>query len=105
MCTIDNNVEELKFIDLCCGIGGFHQALHNIGFKCVLASDIDESCRVNYELNYKLKPHGDLTKIDIKKIPDFDILCAGFLVSHFQKPATKKDLKIIEVTYFSIYVK
>ena len=34
-------MEELNFIDLCCGIGGFHQALTRLGMKCVLASDID----------------------------------------------------------------
>ena len=61
------NEKELKFIDLCCGIGGFHEALSNMGMRCVLASDIDEACRKNYELNYKLKPKGDLTKLDVKK--------------------------------------
>ena len=63
-----DNIIEIKYIDLCCGIGGFHQALSNMGMKCVLASDIDKECRNNYELNYKIKPKGDLTKIDIKTI-------------------------------------
>ena len=73
------------FIDLCCGIGGFHQALSNMGMTCVLASDIDKECRSNYELNYKIKPMGDLTDIDIKTIPDFDVLCAGFPCQPFSK--------------------
>jgi DNA (cytosine-5)-methyltransferase 1 len=73
------------FIDLCSGIGGFHQALSNMGMKCVLASDIDKECRNNYELNYKIKPKGDLTKIDIKTIPSFDVLCAGFPCQPFSK--------------------
>lgn len=84
------NDEELKFIDLCCGIGGFHQALSNMGMKCVLASDIDEACRKNYELNYKLKPEGDLTKLDVKKIPGFDVLCAGFPCQPFSKAGDQK---------------
>ena len=34
-----------------------------------LASDIDKDCRENYELNYKIKPEGDLTKIsDVRNI-------------------------------------
>ena len=71
-------MEKMKYIDLCCGIGGFHQALSNMGMECVMASDIDKNCIDNYELNYKIRPEGDLTKIDITKIPNFDILCAGF---------------------------
>jgi DNA (cytosine-5)-methyltransferase 1 len=69
---------KLKFIDLCCGIGGFHYALKNLGYECVMASDINEHCRLNYEENHKIKPLGDLTKIDVETIPRFDILCAGF---------------------------
>jgi DNA (cytosine-5)-methyltransferase 1 len=76
---------QMTFIDLCCGIGGFHQSLSNMGMKCVMASDIDTNCRVNYELNYGIKPQGDLTKIDIKSIPSFDILCAGFPCQPFSK--------------------
>jgi DNA (cytosine-5)-methyltransferase 1 len=84
------NEKELKFIDLCCGIGGFHEALSNMGMRCVLASDIDEACRKNYELNYKLKPKGDLTKLDVKKIPGFDVLCAGFPCQPFSKAGDQK---------------
>lgn len=28
----------LKFIDLCCGIDGFHQALHKLNFKLIFLS-------------------------------------------------------------------
>ena len=77
--------KKMKFIDLCCGIGGFHQALSKLKMKCVLASDINEECRQNYKLNYKIKPYGDLTKIYIKKIPKFDVLCAGFPCQPFSK--------------------
>ena len=85
-----NEVEKLKFIDLCCGIGGFHYALHNMGHQCVLASDINQDCRMNYEINHKIKPEGDLTKINIKSIPNFDILCAGFPCQPFSKAGEQK---------------
>jgi DNA (cytosine-5)-methyltransferase 1 len=84
---------KLKFIDLCCGIGGFHYALKNLGFECVMASDIDEKCRNNYELNHKIKPLGDLTKIEITSIPNFDILCAGFPCQPFSKAGEQKGFK------------
>ena len=82
--------QNLKFIDLCCGIGGFHYALKNLGHECVMASDINEKCRDNYELNHNIKPLGDLTKIDIESIPNFDILCAGFPCQPFSKAGDQK---------------
>ena len=76
---------KMKFIDLCCGIGGFHQALANMGMECVLASDIDKECRNNYEENYSIRPEGDLKNIVIRDIPPFDVLCAGFPCQPFSK--------------------
>lgn len=77
--------KSLKFIDLCCGIGGFHQALTKMGLKCVMASDIDPECKRVYEENYKIKPLDDLQKINIEDIPKFDVLCAGFPCQPFSK--------------------
>jgi DNA (cytosine-5)-methyltransferase 1 len=76
--TIDLN-KGFEFIDLFCGIGGFHQAMNRTGnSKCVFACDIDKNCRDTYEENYKIKPVGDITKIEINNIPNFDVLCGGF---------------------------
>lgn len=71
-------LKNMKFIDLFCGIGGFHCALKSLGAECVLASDIDEKCRKTYETNWGIKPVGDITALESKDIPDFDILCGGF---------------------------
>ena len=43
------------FIDLFAGIGGFHQAMHSVGMKCVFASEWDKNARISYEANYKPK--------------------------------------------------
>ena len=67
-----------KFIDLFCGIGGFHQALHKMGATCVLACDIDKECRIVYKDNYGIEPVSNVKDIDEKTMDDFDILCAGF---------------------------
>ncbi|MGC2234998.1 MAG: DNA (cytosine-5-)-methyltransferase [Pyrinomonadaceae bacterium] len=70
--------EKLKYIDLFCGIGGFHQAADELKMECVFASDIDEEARKAYEHNYGIKPAGDITGVRSKYIPDHDILFAGF---------------------------
>ena len=44
----------LKYIDLFCGIGGFHQALREMGAECMLACDKDKYCRQVYEMNYDM---------------------------------------------------
>jgi DNA (cytosine-5)-methyltransferase 1 len=80
---------KFKFIDLFCGVGGFHQALDKLGGHCVFASDIDEHCRNIYEKNYGLRPHGDITKVDPKTIPDFDILTGGFPCQSFSHSGKK----------------
>ena len=82
--------QPLTFIDLFCGIGGFHQALDALGTKCILACDIDEKCRMNYEVNYGVKPVKDIKDINEKMLPDFDILCGGFPCQPFSNGGKKK---------------
>ena len=82
--------KSFTFIDLFCGIGGFHEALTQLGGTCVLASDIDEKCKKIYEKNYKIKPEGDIKDIDIPSIPNFDVLCAGFPCQPFSKAGHQK---------------
>jgi len=72
-----------KFIDLFCGIGGFHIALQKQGMDCVFSSDIDEKARTAYYQNFGDKPEGDITKIPERDIPAHDILCAGFPCQSF----------------------
>jgi DNA (cytosine-5)-methyltransferase 1 len=80
---IDNNEKTFNFIDLCCGIGGFHTAINNIKellSKCILSSDIDLNCRKTYFINHGMVVHNDLTKIPKEKLKDvrIDMVCAGF---------------------------
>ena len=92
---IKNTPVEIKlttytFIDLFCGIGGFHQALKRTGAKCVLSCDIDESCREVYKDNYGIEPLDNITNVDEKNMVDFDILCAGFPCQSFSNGGNKK---------------
>ena len=71
----------MRFVDLFCGIGGFHAALHRLGHECVFATDIDKHAAETYELNWG-KPGGFDVNCDIRsvldEIPEMDIICAGF---------------------------
>lgn len=78
-------MKKFKFIDLFCGIGGFHQAMEQLGGQCVYACDIDDDCRKTYYANYNLMPERDITQIDAKDIPEYDVLCAGFPCQAFSK--------------------
>ena len=67
-------MSSLTFIDLFCGIGGFHQALKKINkkYKCILASDICSNAKAVYQDNYGNDiPFNDnikyITQLEFKK--------------------------------------
>lgn len=68
----------LNFVDLFCGIGGFHFASRGLGLDCVLACDIDAEARKSYHANFGIQPTVDVRKLDPVLMPDFDLLFAGF---------------------------
>ena len=104
----------LKFIDLFAGIGGFHRALADLGYKCELTCEIDPECKIVYQANFtESKRPGrfyenirTLTRKDIddedsyysdktidKKVFDHDILCAGFPCQPFSKSGHQQGFK------------
>lgn len=98
-----------KFIDLFAGIGGFHLAFHELGADCVFASEWDENARKTYEHNLRrVSPKlfksgqflGDITKVDKKDIPDFDILTGGFPCQPFSQAGHKKGFDDTRGTLF-----
>lgn len=106
-----NNKKEFRFIDLFAGIGGFHIAMHENGGKCVFASEIDKFARQTYEHNFKnISPeifengnfNRDITDptLDYSKIPNFDILCAGFPCQPFSHAGLKKGFDDTRGTLF-----
>jgi DNA (cytosine-5)-methyltransferase 1 len=68
----------LTFIDLFAGIGGMRIALEKVSSKCVFSSEWDKYAQKTYQANFGEVPHGDITKISVKALPNFDILSAGF---------------------------
>lgn len=90
----------MKFVDLFAGIGGFHVALKSIGMTCVLACEIDKFARQTYLENFDdsflkketLFPE-DIWSVDFNKMPNFDVLCAGFPCQPFSQVGQKKGFK------------
>jgi DNA (cytosine-5)-methyltransferase 1 len=68
----------IRIIDLFAGIGGIRLGFESHGCECVFSSEWDTDAQKMYEANHGDKPHGDITRIDPKNIPDHDILLAGF---------------------------
>ncbi len=72
-----------KSIDLFAGIGGIRMGFDNAfgkKIKTVFVSEWDEAAQKTYRANFKDKFEiaGDITQIEEKNIPSFDICLAGF---------------------------
>ena len=91
---------KFTFIDLFAGIGGFRYALQDLGGKCVFTSEWDVAAQKTYESNFGDKPHGDITKISEKDIPDHDVLCAGFPCQAFSIAGKRKGFEETRGTLF-----
>jgi DNA (cytosine-5)-methyltransferase 1 len=82
-CGMCAGAKVFRSIDLFAGIGGirlgFDQAFGN-AIKTVFVSEWDEYAQKTYRYNFGELPTiaGDITKVDEKDIPEFDICLAGF---------------------------
>src|SRR4051812_31024687 len=86
--------EQLRFIDLFCGIGGFRIAFEQLGCKCVFSSDWDKHSQITYEANFGERPHGDIYSVAESSIPKHEILCAGFPCQPFSIAGVSKKLSL-----------
>lgn len=97
----------LRFIDLFAGIGGIRcgleQAAKAKGYNpvCVFTSEIKP-----YAVSVLQENHpgetitGDITKVDTKNIPEFDILCAGFPCQAFSSAGKRQGFADTRGTLF-----
>lgn len=90
----------IKFIDLFAGIGGFRLAFESVGAKCVFSAEIDKHACKTYQENFGDNPFCDVSTLEPKEIPDFDILCAGFPCQPFSIAGKRKGFTETRGTLF-----
>lgn len=95
---IKNN-HNFKFIDLFAGVGGIRLGFEDIG-ECVFSSEWDKHAQITYEANFRDMPNGDITLIDEKDIPSFDILLGGFPCQPFSNAGLKMGFEDTRGTLF-----
>ena len=88
------NDKVYKSIDLFAGIGGIRRGFDNVfkkSIETVFVSEWDEYAQKTYMANYpNTYIYGDITKIDEKTVPEFDICLAGFPCQAFSIAGKKK---------------
>ena len=74
--------DNIRYIDLFSGIGGFREGLTRAGgFTCTGYCEIDEFADKSYRALFDTEGEwfcSDIKKADPDEIPEFDLLCAGF---------------------------
>lgn len=73
------------FIDLFAGLGGFRLGLAEQKYDCVFGADINKHAAKIYEQNFGDEILNDISKLDPKEVPGFDVLAGGFPCQPFSK--------------------
>lgn len=98
-----------RFVDLFAGVGGFHHALSSpeFGGECVLGVELDPDAQAVYRRTFPTTPLvGDIRSLTRDgsgqdrsvralraRVPDHDVLCAGFPCQPFSKSGAQLGLR------------
>src|SRR5690625_1295107 len=91
------------YADLFAGIGGFAAALQSVGGKHAYAIENDRHAAAVYKENWKVDPYGDIAddaNDSVVKVPDHDVLTAGFPCQPFSKSGAQRGMDEVRGTLF-----
>lgn len=92
--------DDVTFIDLFAGIGGFRLGMEANGFDCVYSSDNNRHAVQMYEANFGENAYSDITKIKPAILKDFDVMCGGFPCQPFSAAGLKQGFSDTRGTLF-----
>jgi DNA (cytosine-5)-methyltransferase 1 len=95
----------MRYLSVCTGVGGFE-----LGFpadwECVGFSEIDKYCCSVLKYHYpSVVNYGDITKINCRELPKFDLLCGGTPCQDLSVAGRKEGLKGRRSGLFFDYIK
>ena len=92
----------MKVCSLFSGIGGIDLGFVQAGFEIVWANELDKYAAETYKNNLDKFALivGDIKKIDVTKIPDFDVLVAGFPCQSFSTAGKQKGFDDVRGSLF-----
>ena len=94
--------KSFDFIDLFAGIGGMRLGFESAGGRCVLTCEIDEDALNTYAANFSPKhAHQYVRDVkDVKKLPPYQVLIAGFPCQPYSIAGLRKGLKDVRGQVF-----
>lgn len=104
---LQENLPDLRIVDLFAGLGGFHHAFDKLGremgfnVECLFISELQEDLRHLYARNYHIpyeRINPDITQLQtnedvLNNVPEHDVLCAGFPCQPFSKAGKQQGFK------------
>lgn len=81
----------IKYFSMFTGVGGLESGIKDRA-ECVGISEINKNSEQIYYNHHSrdIRNYGDITKIDIKQLPDFDLLLGGFPCQSFSMSGDRK---------------
>ena len=93
--------DHVRYFSTFSGIGGFEIALQDAGHECGGYSEIDKYASQVYASHFPSHPaYGDITALDLRSLPAFDLLCGGFPCQAFSVAGRRRGFDDTRGTLF-----